>query len=68
MKLITVKLTQGEAQAIGEAFNYAWQNGAVKNPTFAVGVIGTTNKLQSAWDLIATENTNGKEDEVLIER
>lgn len=68
MKTITVELTQAEVQAIGEAFTFAWQNGAVKNPTFAVGVIGTTNKLQSAWDLIATENTNGKEAEVLIER
>ena len=68
MKTITVEFNQAEVQAIGEAFNYAWQNGAIKNPTLAVGVIGATNKLQSAWDIIAAENTNGKEAEVIIDR
>ena len=63
-----VELNESEVQAIGEAFNFAWQNGAVKNPSFAVGVISTTNKLQAAWDRIAEQSPNGKENEVVIDR
>ncbi len=68
MKTITVELNQAEVQAISEAFSFAWQNGAVKNPQLAVGVIGASNKLQVAWDQIESSNGNAKEEEVVISR
>lgn len=65
---MTVDLTKEEVQSLSEAITAYWQNGAVRSPQSAAGIMKASQKLQAAWDA-SSENGNGaQQEEVEINR
>lgn len=65
---MNVDLTKEEVQALSEAITACWQNGAVRTPQTAAGIMRASQKLQEAWDSQAENGNGAQQEEVELNR